>query len=76
MMHFIAVVNASAGCFKYMLPASDVSCLVTQRAMAATTLLYDVRQDVFVGMLIGCRLFMNGLEWPCIFVTARPLCYL
>ncbi|CAM9559444.1 unnamed protein product [Ectocarpus sp. 4 AP-2014] len=48
MMHFIAVVNASAGCFKYMLAASDVSCLVTQRAMAATTVLYDASLVLFL----------------------------
>ncbi|CAM9518775.1 unnamed protein product [Ectocarpus fasciculatus] len=48
MMHFIAAMNTSAGCFKYMLPASDISCLVTQRAMALTTVLYDASLVLFL----------------------------
>ncbi|CAM9246809.1 unnamed protein product [Ectocarpus sp. 12 AP-2014] len=56
-MHFIAIANMSAGCAKYMLDVSELSCLATRRAMVATILLYDASLVLF---LLGKTSVTNG----------------
>lgn len=41
-MHFVACINGIAGCAKYLLPVSEVSCGVAHRAVIASLLVYDV----------------------------------
>lgn len=41
-MHFVACINGIAGCAKYLLPVSEVSCGVAHRAAIASLLVYDV----------------------------------
>lgn len=41
-MHVTAVLALGAGAFKYVLPTSDTSCVVTHRILLVQLLLYDV----------------------------------
>lgn len=41
-MHVTSALSQSAGAAKYLLPASDTSCIVTHRMFVAMLLLFDV----------------------------------
>lgn len=58
-MHVTAALALSAGAIKYILPASDTSCVVTHRIMLVHLLLYDVRLT-----LLPCGLDSYGSYCP------------